>query len=173
MVLTRDVLPEFPVTLMNYGKALIIKLDDDGIRFVTLGFIGLVDQDFQRNATEDVLCDSPDDTPGVVKLALDTEVQSVKDKIIWCKSSQAWEIQYHNSSGEQLTADKDSDGNAFEVPEGLEPKEFRRAKFEAKRRAMDVWNILDQSKRHRLKRSPVELRLRLHSSSESQELESS
>ena len=94
MVLTRDVLPEFPVTLMNYGKALIIKLDDDGIRFVTLGFIGLVDQDFQRNATEDVLCDSPDDTRGVVKLALDTEVQSVKDKIIWCKSSQAWEIQY-------------------------------------------------------------------------------
>ena len=58
--------------------------------------------------------------------------------------------------------------------QGLEPEEYQRAKFEAKGRAVDLWNSLDQSNRKRVGRIGPEIFLRLPSSSEtaSEEIDS-
>ena len=96
------------------------------------------------------------------------ECADVKGKIIWSEDIQAWEVLHKSSSGEELITDKDERGNMFTVPKGLEPGEYQRAKFEAKGRAMDLWNILDQSIRHRCRRLCPEILLRLPSETTSE-----
>ena len=95
---------------------LYMKLDNDGLRFITLGFTELLDTQLQRKATEDVPRDSPDDTRLVVRVALGKESANVQGKIIWCEDIQAWELRYKSSSGEELSTDKDKSGNTFSVP---------------------------------------------------------
>ena len=151
-----------------------MKLDNDGLRFITLGFTELLDTQLQREATEDVPRDSPDDTRLVVRVAIGKECANVHGKIIWLEDIQRWEVRYKDKFGEELGTDKDGFGNTFSVPGGLEPEEYQRAKFEAKGRAVDLWNSLDQSNRKRVTRMGPEIVLRLPSSSEatSEEIDS-
>ena len=174
--LTIEVFPEYPVTMLNYGSQLIIKLDDDGMRFIAFAFTEMVESLVQFIATGEAPCDSPGEVRSLMKVGLGDQATDISGKIHWLMITSTWEVHYRNADGMYVKTHKDHNGNSFAVPHGLDPECHQRAKLLLRRIAIDHWNNVDTSPRARIAQLPDAITLRRPSSSElsasSQDLES-
>lgn len=176
MFWTREMFPEYPVTMLNYGSQLIIKLDDDGMRFVAFAFTDFVENLVHFIPPSKAPCDSPGEVRSLMRVVLGDQTTDVSGKIHWLMSSDTWEVHYRNASEKYVKTSKDHNGNSFTVPHGLDPEGHQRAKLMLRRIAIDHWNTVDTSPRSRIAQVPDAITLRRPSSSEqsasSQDLES-
>ena len=175
-LLTREVFSEYPVTMLNYGSQLIIKLDDDGMRFIAFAFTELVESLVQFIATSEAPCDSPCEVRSLMRVGLGDQATDISGKIHWRMETNTWEVHYRNADGKYVNTHKDHNGNSFAVPHGLDPECHQRAKLLLRRIAIDHWNKVDMSPRMKIAQLPDAITLRRPSSSElsasSQDLES-
>ena len=144
--LTRSLVDGYPVTLLNYKSKLIIKLDDNAIRFASIAFIDLVAPQLQ--------VDGIDVEPGQheeqSEFRFNEETPNIMGKVTWDVVNDSWKVTYKTTEKESCTAVHDADGNSFALPDELDPAERRRRKLHLYKSACATWNALDNSKRQRI-----------------------
>ena len=146
--LTRSLVDGYPVTLWNTRAKLIIKLDDDAIRFVSTAFIDLVTPQLQVDGIDVEPGRTLHEEQSEFRFKEETPVQW--GKVQWDVINDAWKVMYKNIDKEPCTAANDADGNSFTLPDGLDPAERRRYKLDRYKAACATWNVLDKSSRHRI-----------------------
>jgi len=73
-------------TAVNYGRALILRIDKCGISFIESV---LVDTIRNLKATEE---DGQPDVEVAAPFRFDTETPNVREKIVWCPTKNAWKL---------------------------------------------------------------------------------
>ena len=74
--------------MLNYGKTLIIKVDDDAIRFIANGFVDLLAPTLL--ASDDAQSHTPEDERSIVRF--DGETPNFPGKVCWNVTGDKWVV---------------------------------------------------------------------------------
>jgi hypothetical protein len=136
---------ELPVTVMNFGRRLILRLDAEGIVFLKTKLLEFI----QRLADDEV-----HDIPEMEEFAsfrFDDSATNVRDKVVWDPDANSWKLLLKAKAGSTTRASyQDHCGKTLKVLESLGGSELVATKVEACGRAVRAWNDLDGSKRRRI-----------------------
>ena len=151
---TRSLMDGYPVTMLNYGKTLIIKVDDDAIRFIAKGFVDLLAPTLL--ASDDAQCQ--DEERSVVRF--DRETPNFPGKVCWNVTGDKWIVTYKNKEKKECHAEVGESGESFALPEGLSKDERVLCKYKKYREACVTWNANDNSTRPKIMLPPEEIMVR-------------
>ena len=153
---TRPLMEGYPVTMLNYGKTLIIKVDDDAIRFIANGFVDLLAPTLL--ASDDAQCHTPEDERSSVRFDRDTP--NFPGKVCWNVTGDKWIVTYKNKAKEECHVEVGESGESFVVPEGLSRDDRAICKYKKYREACVTWNANDKSTRARIMLPPEVIKVR-------------
>ena len=153
---TRPLMEGYPVTMLNYGKTLIIKVDDDAIRFIANGFVDLLAPTLL--ASDDAQCHTPEDERSSVRFHRDTP--NFPGKVCWNVTGDKWIVTYKNKAKEECHVEVGESGESFVVPEGLSRDDRAICKYKKYREACVTWNANDKSTRARIMLPPEVIKVR-------------
>ena len=151
-----------PLTIVNYGRHLIARVDDDAMHFI-------------RSCIPDIIrklsvSDVPDEivpTPSTpdTGFKFDDNTPNIRGKVVWEPGRNGWQVTT-TRGGSTCTTFEEQSGASLIVPDGLTADEHDNAKRTAYTRAIATWNAMDQSKRHRIQ-APVKITLKTSTGSPS------
>ena len=132
------------VTCINHASRMVLKLDAATAQFISDWVVPLVN----KMALSQALPTSLSDAGACGTLAnfqmIASPTPNIRDKVQWNPSRHIWEIVVKKSKGGEV------DAGQFRVDTTLSPVLYEQEKKEAYRRAIDTWNQLDGSTRHRI-----------------------
>ena len=131
------------VTVLNYGKLFVLKLNDAGIRFLQWNVVNAC-RNLRGDAEEDASSSSQR-----AQFAFDNETPNIPDKIRWDCDKNAWKVTYQNAKG-KVTSYADMDNVTLVVPDCGTEAEHVAKKLDSYWRAIRTWNALDVTKRDRI-----------------------
>ena len=153
---------DYPLTVANCGRNLIVLMDDKCLRFVSEALVSVIRQ--LKATPADV------EEPQCAPFRFDDAVPNVRDKVIWAPTLNSWKVLAHTKTGgagSARTLLADEAGRSFQVDPSLNAAAHERAKQDMWLRAVDCWNKADQSKRQRIAAPPTAVTLPSKSSSPS------
>ena len=138
-----------PISILNYGKQMVLLLDDDGKRFLQDSMITVITQlSDECHASADAET-QPREAEQVAAFRFDDSTPNVFGKVVWDTDCHGWKVtigrgrdtrpRYKDNNGESLVVSEDLPGNAFE-----------RMKADRYKAAIACWNALDRSTRRRI-----------------------
>ena len=149
-----------PLSILNYGKQMVVLLDDDGKRFLQNGMTSvikkLIDTDDEEKHTE---------AEQVACFRFDDSTPNLFGKVVWDTDRCSWKVTLGDGR-ERRTTYEDHHGGDLAVPADLSADAYMRDKSKRYRSAIDTWNELDKTKRRRLL-TPLEITIDVSSSSNS------
>ena len=136
------------ISLMNYGKLFVIKLDSDGVAFINKVIVHVATQ-----CSEELLlqADEVKVAPGPVEAGFrfDDTTPNIRDKVVWDPNRNSWKLLLQKN-GHMATSHSDVDGYPLSVAEDLDAAGHNAAKFASYVRAIKAWNYFDAGKRQRI-----------------------
>ena len=141
------------VSIVNYGKQLIVKLDDNGFQFINDVVVGLI----QRLSDGNGESAAKEHSTGEAGFRFDDSTPNVRGKVVWDPDQNAWRVT-PTLRGACAVRYTDAKGETLGVPDTLSPGDFLAAKTSAYGRALAAWNDLDNSSRQRIT-LPVKIEL--------------
>ena len=153
---------DYPLTVVNCGRHLIVLMDDRCLQFVSEALVSVIRQ--LKATPADV------EKPQCAPFRFDDAVPNVRDKVIWSPTLNSWKVLAHTKTGgagSARTLVADEAGRPFQVDQSLNAEAHERAKQDMWHRAVDCWNKADRSKRQRIEVPPRALTLPSKSSSSS------
>ena len=141
-----------PIQIANYGKAFIVRLDENARCFIQTVICDLIKK--LSDSIDTSVQDSPRDTTvrEVASFRFDDSTPNIRDKIVWCPDDNAWKLILQKKGRGRALAFEwfDHEGKSLAVPKDLGGDEYDAAKLLAYGRAIEAWNILDTGKRFRI-----------------------
>ena len=155
---------DYPLTVANCGRHLIVLMDDRCLRFVSEALVSVIRQLKATPGPADV------EEPQCAPFRFDDAVPNVRDKVIWAPTLNSWKVLVQSKTGGPSAARTlltDEAGRSFQVDTSLNAAAHERMKQDMWLRAVDCWNKADQSKRQRIAAPPTAVTLPSKSSSPS------
>ena len=152
-------LAEHPITMVNYGRQLIFRLDDNGMRFINTALVTLIKK--LSSSAADVATADPVPSEKA-SFSFEDSTPNVRDKVMWCTRFNGWKLLIMPKNGTLKKAThtcEDDSGRSLKVDLSLAGADFEEAKQHAYQRAIAAWNVLDTSSRYRITGPLVGLRL--------------
>ena len=141
------------VSIVNYGKQLILKLDDNGFQFINDVVVNLI----QRLSDGIGESAAKEHSTGEAGFRFDDSTPNVRGKVVWDPNENAWKVTA-TVRGTWVVRYTDAKGASLRVPDTKSAGDFLAAKTSAYGRALAAWNDLDTSKRQRIT-LPVKIEL--------------
>ena len=136
-----------PITVVNYGKLLIMKLDEEGIRFINKVVIDVVQR---LSDTTETVANGKGAVSVEAGFRFDQSMPNIPDKVLWDPSTNSWKLILSNKGRPKRASFVDEDGKPLGVTEGLTADKHDVAKANSDARAIQAWNHLDKSDRKRI-----------------------
>ena len=156
---------DYPLTVANCGRHLIVLMDDRCLRFVSEALVSVIRQ---LRATTADLADV--EKPQCAPFRFDDDLPNLRDKVVWCPTLNSWKVFAVPKAGGAGSARKvlfDGAGRSFRVDPSLKATAQARARREMYLRAIECWNNSDGSKRQRIAAPLTAVTLSSNSSSPS------
>ena len=133
------------VSIVNYGKQLIVKLDNNGFDFINDVVVNLIQRLSDGNGESAVKKHSA----GEAAFRFDDSTPNVRGKVVWDPNENAWKLTAM-VRGASVVRYTDAVGESLRIPDTLSASDFLAAKASAYGRAIAAWNDLDTRKRQRI-----------------------
>jgi len=146
-----------PLSVLNYGKQMVVLLDDDGKRFLQLGMTSVIHK-LADTHDETATCadaEGKNEVEPVADFRFDDDTPNLFGKVVWDTDLSSWKVT-HKSGKERAITYKDHLGGKLAVPEDLSGGAFMREKEKLYKLAIATWNEIDNSKRRRIM-APLEI----------------
>ena len=137
------------LTLLNYGKQFVMRLDKEAIRFTTEHVVALIRQLAVKPSHD------PEETPALSDVsqraayAFVDATPNIRDKITWDPVGELWRLRVFDGK-KHACRFTDETGKSLNVMVDSRHADWTAAKKEAYGRAIMAWNILDRSRRYRI-----------------------
>ena len=143
-----------PLTIVNYGRHLIARVDDDAMHFIRSCIPDIIRKLSVSDAPDEIV---PTPSTPDTGFKFDDNTPNIRDKVVWEPGRNGWLVTMKRG-GSTCTTFEEQSGASLIVPDGLTADEHDNAKRTAYTRAIATWNAMDQSKRHRIQ-APVKITL--------------
>jgi len=161
-----------PISILNYGKQMVLSLDDDGKRFLQDGMTAVIKQlsDAGHETAKSAGGKEIKEAEPVAGFRFDDSTPNVFGKVVWDTERNSWKVTLGHGRDQHSTY-KDHIGGDLAVGGDLSGDAYMREKANLYRKAIDTWNALDQTKRRRLL-TPLEITIAESSPSPSKSVSS-
>ena len=115
------------ISLMNYGKLFVIKLDSEGVAFINKVIVHVAKQCSEERLLQ---ADEFKMAPGPVEAGFrfDDTTPNIRDKVLWDPNKNSWKIFFPKKDGSTHTSVLDIEGEALKVAEDLDAAGHNAAK---------------------------------------------
>ena len=142
----------YKVAILNYGRQMVLKLDDHGMRFIEHALPQMIlrarvdvgtpstDIEHERACTQE----SP--------IKFDRSIKNIDDRVVWQERDRCFQLKYKGVDGQKLTGNKDANEppRKLELNTNLTGDKLEHARWDLYHDAIAAWNLLDRSNRRRL-----------------------
>ena len=137
------------LTLLNYGKQFVMKLDESAIRFTTTHIVAIVRQLAVKSSPDPVDTSVVSRESQCAAYTFDDTTPNIRDKVTWDPIAELWRISVFDGK-KHASRSTDENGKSLSILGDYCQDAWAVAKAETYGRAISAWNILDRSRRYRI-----------------------
>ena len=152
-----------PVSILNDGRQMVMQLDDNGIRFIQHGLTEIIKKLSVGDVDASTRAGIKDDSE-IAGFKFDDSTPNISEKVVWDTDKNSWKVTY-KIKNKPISTYVDHLGKSLSVSTDVSSETFLAIKSRQYAQAVEAWNKLDKSTRHKIARPLLALTIDLNSPS--------